>query len=270
MAACQNNANPPRWIVGLDIYESWSNYDFDGAWWKYDIDAGHPCWNPPFDLTWQDNHAPGDPTVPNDYHRIGQSFCTGMLGSCTLERLRNMDECRFELTAEGFLHCPYCNQADWPAVDPRGKPYHKVPADSALWPRRTCKAVVSPRERAQAERKRLAAGGPGDQLHLLILRWTGQDVSPGCDCLRFIAKMNAWGVEGCRRRIDRIVRHLLVEAHRRGLLESNIAAGRWAKRMGAKAFCRWLVKRAIRRARGACRNLSVLMQNSACAQHPFI
>ena len=84
MAACQNNANPPRWIVGLDIYESWSNYDFDGAWWKYDIDAGHPCWNPPFDLTWQDNHAPGDPTVPNDYHRIGQSFCTGMLGSCTL------------------------------------------------------------------------------------------------------------------------------------------------------------------------------------------
>jgi hypothetical protein len=89
--------------------------------------------------------------------------------------------------------------------------------------------------------------GVGDHLHELILRWFGEDFAENCGCRSYVDKMNAWGVEGCRRRIDRIVRHLYVEAHKRGLLESNIVTGRWMKQAGARMVCRWMVMRAIRR-----------------------
>jgi hypothetical protein len=154
-----------------------------------------------------------------------------------------MNDCYFMKTEEGFWQCQFCEYLFTEKTDepPRGK----------------CMVTLTPADLADREKqksRRLARGSTGDQLHLLILRLCGQDVVADCGCRSYIAKMNAWGVEGCRRRIDRISRHLLVEAHRRGLTNSKIPTLRWVKRIGAKPFCRWLVKRAIRRAEKARKN----------------
>jgi hypothetical protein len=90
--------------------------------------------------------------------------------------------------------------------------------------------------------------GPGAELHYLILRWFKQDFIDRCGCKSYVAKMNAWGVEGCQRRIDRIARKLFVEAGRRGLLKSRFLCLKSAKRICAKRVCERLVKRAIWRA----------------------
>jgi hypothetical protein len=103
------------------------------------------------------------------------------------------------------------------------------------WPIRMYRAVTVIRK------------GPGDQLHRLILRWFGEDFTDNCGCRAYVAKMNAWGVEGCRRRIDRIARKLFVEAGRRGMLESGIPAWKWMKKLVAKRVCRWIVRRMISR-----------------------
>ena len=47
--------------------------------------------------------------------------------------------------------------------------------------------------------------GPGDHLHLAIFRWVGEGPTRMCGCQDRIAKMNAWGPEGCRKRLDEIV-----------------------------------------------------------------
>jgi hypothetical protein len=90
--------------------------------------------------------------------------------------------------------------------------------------------------------------GVGDHLHELVFRWFGEDFVENCGCRFYVAKMNAWGVEGCRRRMDRNARHLLGGAHRRGLMDSKTAIMQWVKGIGAKAVCRRLVKRTIQRA----------------------
>jgi hypothetical protein len=92
------------------------------------------------------------------------------------------------------------------------------------------------------------ASGPGTELHAIILRRFKQSETFDCGCRSYIASMNTWGVEGCLRRIDRITRKLLVEAHRRGLLDSKVPGMKWVKRRGAKRVCRWMVGKAIRRA----------------------
>ena len=58
--------------------------------------------------------------------------------------------------------------------------------------------------------------GPGDYLHLAILKWVGEGPTRQCGCTDRIAKMNAWGPAVCREKIDTIVDWLADEAKKRG------------------------------------------------------
>lgn len=82
------------------------------------------------------------------------------------------------------------------------------------------------------------ADGPGTELKK-ILSWFAKD-RPGCKCRDREWRMNAWGVEGCRRKVDTIVDWISSEA----LLRNRAAA------LIPKAAFRQLVNLAIRRAAG--------------------
>lgn len=58
--------------------------------------------------------------------------------------------------------------------------------------------------------------GPGDWLHISILKWVGEVPTRQCGCTDRIAKMNAWGPAVCREKIDTIVDWLTDEAKKRG------------------------------------------------------
>jgi hypothetical protein len=105
------------------------------------------------------------------------------------------------------------------------------------WPIRMCRTVTAIQK------------GPGDHLHDLILRWFGEEPTDARGCNSYVNMMNAWGVEGCRRRIDRIARKLFVESRRRGLLESRIPGIRSLKRKAATILARAVVRRAIAKTR---------------------
>jgi hypothetical protein len=141
--------------------------------------------------------------------------------------------CQFVKSRDGFLRCVNCDQPEYPPKDAHGNPVFQIASDHSGWPIRMCKTVT------------VIQKGPGDHLHDLILRWFGEEPTEACGCNSYINKMNAWGVEGCRRRIDRIARRLFVEAGRRRLLDSRIPTWGRAKLAGAKWTCRWLVQRAI-------------------------
>lgn len=47
-----------------------------------------------------------------------------------------MNLCKWQLTADGFLHCPECNQPD---------PKKKYGSDPARWPKRNCKNSEPPK-----------------------------------------------------------------------------------------------------------------------------
>lgn len=55
------------------------------------------------------------------------------------------------------------------------------------------------------------AAGPGTQLYRVLRDTWGMQVS-GCKCSEWIARMNLWGFDGCKERVDEIVDHLLNEA----------------------------------------------------------
>ena len=57
--------------------------------------------------------------------------------------------------------------------------------------------------------------GPGTELSLLLPK---QLERKGCGCKDYAKKMNRWGVEGCRQRIDSIVQHLTTKAEASPLL----------------------------------------------------
>jgi hypothetical protein len=79
--------------------------------------------------------------------------------------------------------------------------------------------------------------GPGTEMKALLAGWPLYiTASENCPCNRHAAQMDAWGVDGCAARQDRIVGWLRAEASKRGLPFVD-AAGRM------------LVRRAISRAR---------------------
>lgn len=82
--------------------------------------------------------------------------------------------------------------------------------------------------------------GVGDHLHDLILQWTLAGPTTDCGCASMMARMNCWGVDGCLRRTDRIVRYLLRQARKRGWKLAT-----WP---GAKLVARQMVASAIGRA----------------------
>lgn len=78
--------------------------------------------------------------------------------------------------------------------------------------------------------------GPGTELKRLI-EWFASE-RPGCKCKDRAAKMDRWGVEGCKQNIDTIVRWLSEEAAKRSAIASVLP----------DVAYRQLVKTAIRRA----------------------
>lgn len=92
---------------------------------------------------------------------------------------------------------------------------------------------------------RYAAGqplGPGDYLHLAILKWVGEGPTRKCGCTDRIAKMNAWGPAVCREKIDTIVDWLVDEAKKRGWWKYAVAVP------GSRLFIKRMVLGAIKKA----------------------
>lgn len=58
--------------------------------------------------------------------------------------------------------------------------------------------------------------GVGDHLHSLIRKYFSQEASFGCGCAEMIAKMNAWGPQGCKEHLGEIANHLLKKADELG------------------------------------------------------
>jgi hypothetical protein len=140
------------------------------------------------------------------------------------------------------MKCPHCNHPEWTRLDIcPGVPVH----DCSKFQE---KPITEDEKRRiylrQIERSPLV----GDQLHFIIRKLLRQDITATCDCRKWIDRMNAWGPVGCRQRIDRIVRKLLVEARKRNMLESRVPGMKWVKRTGANPVARWMVRRAVRRA----------------------
>ncbi len=71
--------------------------------------------------------------------------------------------------------------------------------------------------------------GPGCQLQR-TLGWFGLKDDGTCHCKAYAAQMDAWGPDGCIRRIEEIVQHLREAAAKRGLpflaTAARIAIGR--------------------------------------------
>jgi len=113
----------------------------------------------------------------------------------------------------------------------------------------TVKAPIhKPHVYSKQERELLRSGlfvpqpkvkGVGDHLHDLILRWTLAGPTMDCGCACMMTKMNRWGPDGCRQRLDRIVRYLLRQGRKRGWKLAT-----WP---GAKLAARQLVLSAIGR-----------------------
>ena len=99
----------------------------------------------------------------------------------------------------------------------------------------------------EAAPRRPPPSGPGTELLKILrapfklLEWLPFTKFGGCAgrCVAYAAKMDAWGVAGCRKRLEEIVDHLEAEAKKEGLPFS---------RRGA----RLLVRLAIRRAKSTC------------------
>jgi hypothetical protein len=99
----------------------------------------------------------------------------------------------------------------------------------------------APRDCHNACRSRVAiAGFPGTSLHRLRPK-------EGCGCGAMIAQMNAWGVEGCRRRRREIIAHLK-QAYGEATLLTKLTAFGQALANGLPLTLAGLVDEALRRA----------------------
>lgn len=84
--------------------------------------------------------------------------------------------------------------------------------------------------------------GPGTQLKR-ILETFGITAQSGCGCDSMVARMNRWGVAGCREHLPEIVAHLEHEAKARGWRMPLL-------RGGATVLVRLALWKATRRSRG--------------------
>ncbi len=109
-----------------------------------------------------------------------------------------MSNCVFEFTGrkdgERFVHrCTKCER------EVRGKYQERAP-------KANCK--VATEEEAKIVRPlTLPPSGPGTEM-AAMLREMGIKKKSGCGCDDWVAKMNAWGVEGCKARRAEIVEHM--------------------------------------------------------------
>ena len=84
--------------------------------------------------------------------------------------------------------------------------------------------------------------GPGDFLHLAILRWVGESPTRKCGCEGRIVEMNVWGPAVCRERLDKIVGWMESEAKKRGWWQYAVAVP------GSRYFIKRMVLGAIKKA----------------------
>lgn len=87
--------------------------------------------------------------------------------------------------------------------------------------------------------------GPGDYLHLAILRWAGEGPTRKCTCKDRIAKMNKWGPAVCREHLDTIIDWMIEEASKRGWWRYTVAVPR------SRLFIKRMVLGAIKKAESA-------------------
>lgn len=92
-------------------------------------------------------------------------------------------------------------------------------------------------------------GGPGAELRRLF-REIGVTGKAGCNCKELAARMDAWGVNGCRARLSEIVAELKAKASKFGIGEWA-AAGWSAAWQGKPLTLSGLVNLAIDRAEAA-------------------
>lgn len=65
--------------------------------------------------------------------------------------------------------------------------------------------------------------GPGCQLRRTLAWWRIRD-DGSCGCHAYAAQMDADGPDGCERRLDEIVAHIVEQAEKRGVILGAIAA----------------------------------------------
>ena len=80
--------------------------------------------------------------------------------------------------------------------------------------------------------------GPGTELSELIPKFLN---GKGCACKSYAAKMDRWGVEGCEKRFDEIVEHLVGQAKgwKVPAFASRVVASRWLKQAIENAKRDW-------------------------------
>jgi len=89
--------------------------------------------------------------------------------------------------------------------------------------------------------------GPGTELKLLLAARGYTIRTKGCGCKDRIRKMNAWGVDGCRIRLDEIIEWLEESAKNAGWLERIVVTTPLVKDLARKKIYD-LVNEAIDRA----------------------
>lgn len=104
------------------------------------------------------------------------------------------------------------------------------------------------RKEQEAAEKAKRPKGPGDYLHEMIKRWTGEDIERGCQCKAWIDRMNAWGPAGCREHLDEIVAHMLSEAKKRGWKLTGMPGAKTVAGLAVKRACRMAEKAEAARA----------------------
>ena len=63
----------------------------------------------------------------------------------------------------------------------------------------------------------VSLSGPGTELQKII-SWLPVPRKKGCaNCIRMVARMNRWGPDGCKKKMDYILKKLEIAAKRRGL-----------------------------------------------------
>ena len=80
--------------------------------------------------------------------------------------------------------------------------------------------------------------GVGTELHKMIPDFLE---SKGCACANLAKKMNIWGPEGCEKKRQRIVKHLVIESNKKTIL--NLIP-KSATRMTANKLLTEAIKRA--------------------------
>ncbi len=152
-----------------------------------------------------------------------------------------MSNCLFVIDGDSYV-CPQCGMCyDRSAIHNLDSFHRKCTNPPDLRPAASALGLPNPIPPSLTQTvSRYSAGqplGPGDWLHIAILKWVGKGPTWKCGCKDRINQMNAWGPDGCREHLDEIVGWMLEEAEKRGWRSAKLPGARWAvKRMVMSAI----------------------------------